>query len=102
MVLYWFMVLYWYWYLYIKDFSPHLPFVLSISTPSFILTGNISSMIAVNCLGEGIGYSLCQSSMVIAGLWGMFYFGEIERKVGWLSFMFVTLGGILVLSYEHE
>ena len=67
--------------------------------------GNIASMISVHNLGEGIGYSLTQSSMLVSGLWGIFYFHEVKSKhmkIKWLLSALVTLIGILLLSYEHK
>lgn len=66
--------------------------------------GNIASMISVMNLGEGVGYSLTQSSMLVSGLWGLFYFNEVQStqmKVLWFLSAGITLVGILGLSYEH-
>eukprot|EP00591_Stephanopyxis_turris_P001556 CAMPEP_0195512384 /NCGR_PEP_ID=MMETSP0794_2-20130614/4360_1 /TAXON_ID=515487 /ORGANISM="Stephanopyxis turris, Strain CCMP 815" /LENGTH=375 /DNA_ID=CAMNT_0040640157 /DNA_START=68 /DNA_END=1192 /DNA_ORIENTATION=- len=40
--------------------------------------GNICSIISVTYLGQGVGYSVTQSAMLVSGLWGIFYFGEIK------------------------
>jgi len=67
--------------------------------------GNIASMISVHNLGEGIGYSLTQSSMLVSGCWGIFFFQEVKSKnmkIKWLLSALVTLIGILLLSYEHK
>jgi hypothetical protein len=67
--------------------------------------GNVSSMVAVSNLGEGVGYSLCQSSMLVSGLWGLFYYKEIKGAwivSGWLACALVTIGGIIFLSYTHK
>lgn len=66
--------------------------------------GNIASMISVTNLGEGVGYSLTQSSMLVSGIWGIFYFQEVrcmDMKIKWFVSAGVTLFGILLLSYEH-
>jgi len=39
--------------------------------------GNFFSMISVEYLGEGVGYSVVQSAMLVSGLWGIFYFREV-------------------------
>ena len=67
--------------------------------------GNFSSIIATHHLGQSVGYSLTQSSMLVSGVWGIFYFGEVQGSATiskWLVSATVTVGGILWLSYEHE
>ncbi len=67
--------------------------------------GNFCSIITVTALGQGVGYSFVQTSMLISGIWGIFYFGEVkgsERIFKWLLSSLVTLIGILSLSYEHK
>lgn len=63
--------------------------------------GNLGSILAVLYLGQGVGYSLSQSSMLISGLWGIIYYDEIRQVRKWLSAACVTMVGILWLSYEH-
>jgi len=66
--------------------------------------GNMSSMVSVQYLGEGVGYSITQASMLISGLWGIFYFEEVKNKflrMKWLLAACVTIAGILFLSYMH-
>lgn len=66
--------------------------------------GNIASLISVQSLGVGVGYSVVQLSILCSGLWGMFYFKEIassERRLKWFISACVTVTGILVLSYQH-
>lgn len=61
-------------------------------------------IISVTYLGQGVGYSFTQASMLISGLWGIFRFKEIEghdRILKWLSSASVAVMGILWLSYEH-
>ncbi len=67
--------------------------------------GNFCSIIAVTALGQGVGYSFVQTSMLISGLWGIFYFGEVtgsKRIFKWIMSSLVTLVGILSLSFEHK
>lgn len=66
--------------------------------------GNLSSMISVQHLGEGVGYSLTQASMLVSGIWGIFYFREVEGfeiRIKWFLSAMVTITGILLLSFEH-
>jgi Transmembrane family, TMEM144 of transporters len=67
--------------------------------------GNFFSLISVFNLGEGVGYPLVQTSILVAGLWGIFYFKEvqgIESVLKWLLSAILTVFGILLLSYEHH
>jgi hypothetical protein len=67
--------------------------------------GNFFSMISVFYLGEGVGYPLVQTSILISGLWGLLYFKEVqgcERISKWLISSLLTVFGILLLSYEHH
>mmetsp|Transcript_29502 Transcript_29502/g.59851 ORF Transcript_29502/g.59851 Transcript_29502/m.59851 type:complete len:468 (-) Transcript_29502:98-1501(-) len=66
--------------------------------------GNMASMISVTFLGEGVGYSMTQSAMLISGLWGIFFFKEIKSPAkirAWLASACLTISGILLLSYNH-
>jgi len=67
--------------------------------------GNFSSIIATTHLGQGVGYSVCQSAMLVSGIWGIFWFGEVKGAAAigkWFAAASVTLIGILWLSYEHK
>ena len=66
--------------------------------------GNFMCIISVTYLGQGVGYSFTQASMLVSGLWGIFRFKEIEgreRIIKWLSSACIAVTGILWLSYEH-
>ena len=66
--------------------------------------GNAASILAVQSLGEGLGYSLCQASLVISGFWGIFFFREItsSRQISfWLLSAVVTVVGMIIVSAEH-
>lgn len=67
--------------------------------------GNFFSLISVFYLGEGVGYPLVQTSILISGLWGLFYYKEVtglERRAKWFASSLLTIFGILLLSYEHH
>lgn len=67
--------------------------------------GNFFSLISVKYLGEGVGYSVTQSAMLVSGLWGIFYFKEItgyDIITKWFMSALLTISGILLLSYEHR
>ena len=66
---------------------------------------NIGQIISVGALGESIGMSLIQSQMLVSGLWGIVWFGEITgwRDIsGWVLSAFLTLAGVVLLSWEHK
>ena len=65
---------------------------------------NFGSILSVASLGQGIGYSLIQGSMLVSGFWGIL-FGEIkgtERICKWLISSVVTVIGVVWLSLEHK
>jgi len=67
--------------------------------------GNFCSIIAISHLGQGVGFSFVQLSMLVSGLWGIFYFEEITEKdqiLNWLISALVAISGILWLSFEHN
>ncbi|KAL3784278.1 hypothetical protein ACHAW5_010098 [Stephanodiscus triporus] len=66
--------------------------------------GNFFAIISVTHLGQGVGYSFTQASMLVGGLWGIFRFKEIEgvdRILKWFLSACIALTGIMWLSYEH-
>jgi glucose uptake protein GlcU len=66
--------------------------------------GNVSSLVSVAMLGQGLGYSLVQCQLVIAGLWAVFFYGEIQgraRILGWFACVALTLVSILLLTQQH-
>lgn len=67
--------------------------------------GNFCSILSIEYLGEGVGFSVIQASMLVSGLWGIFYLHEIEGANAiskWYMAASVTVTGILLLSYEHH
>jgi len=70
----------------------------------FYSVGNFCSILAVAYLGQGVGFSVCQAQLLISGLWGVFYFHEIQGRevvTKWFISACVTVAGIIWLSYEH-
>jgi Transmembrane family, TMEM144 of transporters len=66
--------------------------------------GNLSSILAVTYLGQGVGMSMCQGSLFVSGLWGIFYYGEIKGRkiiIKWFLSAGVAVSGILLLNHEH-
>mmetsp|Transcript_25364 Transcript_25364/g.59383 ORF Transcript_25364/g.59383 Transcript_25364/m.59383 type:complete len:448 (-) Transcript_25364:1477-2820(-) len=67
--------------------------------------GNFFSILSIENLGEGVGFSTTQAAMLVSGLWGIFYFREVEGSnaiAKWYVSASVTVIGILLLSYEHH
>ena len=67
--------------------------------------GNFFSILSIENLGEGVGFSTTQAAMLVSGLWGIFYFNEVEGSdaiAKWYVSASVTVIGILLLSYEHH
>lgn len=76
-----------------------------ILSGSLYSLGNFCSILAVTSLGQGVGYSLVQTSMLVSGIWGIFFFREVRgcgRICKWILSSIVTVAGILWLSYEHQ
>jgi len=67
--------------------------------------GNIGQIMSVTLLGETIGMSIVQSQMIISGILGILWFGEIKgikMIMGWVLSAIVTFIGIICLSGEHK
>jgi len=67
--------------------------------------GNVGSIVAVEHLGQGVGYSASQAALLISGIWGIFYFKEVTKPLiigKWFLSAFVTIAGILLLGYESS
>mmetsp|Transcript_15396 Transcript_15396/g.32577 ORF Transcript_15396/g.32577 Transcript_15396/m.32577 type:complete len:378 (-) Transcript_15396:180-1313(-) len=67
--------------------------------------GNVGSIVAVEHLGQGVGYSASQLALLVSGMWGIFYFKEVSKPsiIGkWFLSAFVTIAGILLLGYESS
>ena len=67
--------------------------------------GNVGSIVAVQQLGQGVGYPASQAALLVAGLWGIFYYREVTKPktiIKWFMSAFVTIFGILMLGYESS
>lgn len=71
----------------------------------FLLSiGMIFSILATGALGQGVGNSLVQLKILISGLWGIFYYKEIQNKRSiklWFLSACICVSGILGLSYQR-
>ena len=66
--------------------------------------GNAATLISVATLGQGLGYSLVQLQLLVAGLWGIVWYQEvtgIRTIVLWLTFATLALTGIVLLAQER-
>ncbi|KAL7543860.1 hypothetical protein ACHAXR_013229 [Thalassiosira sp. AJA248-18] len=67
--------------------------------------GNVGSIVAVEHLGQGVGYSAAQASLLVSGIWGIFYFHEVSKPsiiCKWFLSASVAVSGILLLGYESS
>merc|ERR1719281_2151628 len=58
--------------------------------------GNFAAMFATAYLGQTVGFPLTQTCMVVGGLWGIFYYGEIEGRLA--IAMFAVAVAIIILG----
>lgn len=65
---------------------------------------NFCSLYAVSKLGQAIGYSLVQSSVVVSGLWGIAFFGEMRGSpvFGWTLSCALCLSGTVLLGLQKS
>lgn len=82
--------------------SPHFKVMAVPGFLSGILwsIGNFCSLYVVNTIGVGIGYTLIQSSVIVSGAWGIFYYKEMHGRplIYWTIFCAIAVGGILGLT----
>jgi len=64
--------------------------------------GNFCALYAVSTLGQGIGYSLVQASIIVSGLWGILYYREMAgRPIVYWAFACALCGvGVAGLALE--
>jgi len=86
--------------------SPHFR---TMAFPGFISGtlwsgGNFCSLYVVNNIGQGIGNSLIQSSVICSGLWGILLYREMSGRplIYWSFFCAVCLGGVCLLALERK
>ena len=65
-------------------------------------TGNIASILAVTHLGEALGYSACQASLVVSGLWGIVFFREVDGcdALIWMCFALLCAASLVMLGMQ--
>jgi len=65
--------------------------------------GNFGNILAVTYLGQGVGISLGQASLITSGLWGIFWYKEIREMwkiILWFSAAILTGFSIYCLCYQ--
>eukprot|EP00943_MAST-04B_sp_MAST-4B-sp1_P006785 g6785.t1 len=87
--------------------SMHLKvmFIPGMIAGCFWALGNLMAMVAVLSLGEAVGYSCVQASILISGLWSIFYYREVKqpRHIAlWLASALFALLGIVILSIMQQ
>ena len=63
------------------------------------------AMVAVLSLGEAVGYSCVQASILVSGLWSIFYYHEVKQPKHialWLGSALFALVGIIILSIMQQ
>ena len=64
--------------------------------------GNLLGIIAINLIGLAKGFPITQSAVLVAVLWGLFYFKEITRprqQIQVFAGVIILLVGIFILSH---
>ena len=67
--------------------------------------GNLSGIVSIQKLGNYMGYSLNQSSLLVSGLWGIFYYKEIPETKDVLGFSVssvIVFAGIILMKTDHK
>lgn len=67
--------------------------------------GNLSGIVSIQKLGNFMGYSLNQSSMIVSGLWGIFYYKEIpgfNNILGFILSSVIVFIGIILMGRDHQ
>mmetsp|Transcript_9155 Transcript_9155/g.10053 ORF Transcript_9155/g.10053 Transcript_9155/m.10053 type:complete len:470 (+) Transcript_9155:241-1650(+) len=80
-------------------------FVPGVLSGTLWSIGNIGQIMSVTFLGESIGMSIVQSSMIISGVLGIMWYREVKgfkAILYWSLSAFVTFLGIIFLSREHK
>jgi glucose uptake protein GlcU len=64
--------------------------------------GNFCSIVAVLKLGQAVGYSSVQASIMVSGLWGLFYYKEVPREqvMNWVLSAVSASAGMILLSQQ--
>lgn len=80
-----------------------------MAVPGFISgtlwsAGNFCSLYVVSTIGQGIGYSLVQSCVIVSGLWGILYYRELSGRpiLYWSACCLVCIVGVLGLALEKK
>jgi len=79
-------------------------FLPGVTAGVLLAIAMFGSILAVTYLGQGIGNSVVQSKILISGLWGILWFGEIrgcETVSKWFLSASLTVSGIIWLSQER-
>ena len=68
--------------------------------------GNVLSMIAIPAISYGVAYSIMQCAILISGIWGIYFFGEISEdrtiRVFWCGGIILLIGGALLAVAQES
>lgn len=70
-----------------------------------LTVGMFSSILSISFLGQGVGNSLVQTKILISGIWGIFWFKEVQDQkaiLKWFGSAGLCVSAILWLSYERN
>jgi len=84
----------------LPSFAFRVTLVPGIVTGLLWATGNFCSIYATVFLGQAIGATSTSLSLLVAGLWAVVWYKEIEstlRVAAWFAFAALTLGGVALL-----
>ena len=107
-ILMWFILYFWRKRITRKPLpSLHLKvmFIPGMIAGCFWALGNLMAMVAVLSLGEAVGYSCVQASILVSGLWSIFYYHEVKQPKHialWLGSALFALVGIIILSIMQQ
>ena len=85
----------------------HLQQTLTTGLASGLLwnISNVLALYAIPRIGLGVAYPMLQCALFVAGLWGIFIFGEIRAPAAIKVFFFsgaVLIAGAAVLAISQE
>ena len=80
-------------------------FKAGVLTGIFYSIGNFCCILAISVLGQSVGYSFLQTSMLVSGLWGICFFGEVQgsqKIMKWFISAVIAVVGIINLSLQRH
>mmetsp|Transcript_65815 Transcript_65815/g.174499 ORF Transcript_65815/g.174499 Transcript_65815/m.174499 type:complete len:380 (-) Transcript_65815:191-1330(-) len=105
MIMIYFLLCRFVWHCPCPSFQPKVMALPGFLSGSMWSIGNFCSLYVTNSgLGEAVGYSLIQSSIIVSGVWGIAYYREMTSipALFWCLCCAVCLGGVgLLVDVKH-